>query len=92
VRRFDGQTWTTYTPENGLAEGPYTAITTDSAGRTWVGTADDGVSMFDGETWVTYTEADGLADRTVNAIAIDAAGHPWLGTYVGVSELILPFW
>jgi len=74
VSRFDGQTWTTYTEEDGLADNSVYAIAVDADGTLWFGTA-DGVSRFDGQTWTTYTEEDGLASNWVYAI-LHRKGRP----------------
>ena len=73
VNRFDGETWTTYTTTDGLADNFVYTIAIDGDGAKWFGT-ENGVSRFDGETWTTYTTVDGLADNRVNTIAIDIDG------------------
>jgi ligand-binding sensor domain-containing protein len=61
VSRFDGQTWTTYTPANlGLARVWVSALAVDGQGRVWVGT-DKGLSVFD--------ERVGLPVQTVQVLA-----------------------
>ena len=82
VSEFDGETWTTYTSEDGLVRDYVNAIAIDEAGHKWFGT-DGGVSKFDGQTWTTYTTKDGLVYDHVNAIASDGAGHTWFGTGSG---------
>ena len=45
VGRFDGQTWITYSTDDGLASNVVYAIAFDEMGRKWFGT-DNGVSIF----------------------------------------------
>ena len=60
------------------------AITEDSSGNLWIGTA-GGVSKYDGEKFQPYTEADGLAGREVFSIIQDQKGDMWFGTRGGVT-------
>jgi ligand-binding sensor domain-containing protein len=83
VSRFDplaeGEAWTTYTEEDGLASNWVYAIAVDGEGALWFGT-DSGVSRFDGQTWTTYTAEDGLAADEITAMAVDGEGALWFGT------------
>jgi len=81
VSRFDGQTWTTYTTDDGLADNSVESIAVASDGVLWFGTEKGGVSCFDGETWTTYTADDGLVDNEVSTIAVAPDGALWFGTY-----------
>ncbi len=76
--------WTRYSVSNGLINKRVQAITGDSTGHIWFGTA-AGVSYFDGQTWKSYTVADGLLNPSVNDIAIDANGSIWFATNGGIS-------
>ena len=89
VSVFDGDTWSTYIPENsGLADERVRAIAFDEQGRAWFGTSGYGVSVFDGNTRSTYTpENSGLVHDSVGAIAFDEQGRAWFGTKYGVSIL-----
>ncbi len=69
VAHFDGQTWTTYTTDDGLAGNRVDAIAVTPDGVVWFGT-DGGATRLDGETlraepqdeaWTAYTAEDGLA-------------------------------
>ena len=46
VSRYDGQSWETYTEEDGLASNDVTAVYESRDGTMWFGTHDDGVSAF----------------------------------------------
>jgi ligand-binding sensor domain-containing protein len=49
VSRFDGQTWTTYTEEDGLAFSDVNVIAVDGEGALWFGTNGGGVSRLQSE-------------------------------------------
>jgi ligand-binding sensor domain-containing protein len=88
VARFDGETWTTYTTEDGLASQRgyrhrVTSIAVAHDGALWFGTWGGGVSRFDGETWTTYSVEDGLASNRVLSIAVAHDGALWFGTEGG---------
>ena len=78
--RYDGQHFETFTPEDGLAEGPIWTVYADQAGKVWVATVGGGVSRFDGKEWTTFTTADGLANNSVWSIFQDREGRMWFGT------------
>ena len=83
MSRYDGQTWTTFTTKDGLADNAVTAIIQDREGNLWLGTWGGGVSRYDGQTWTTFTAKDGLADNAVTAIIQDREGNLWLGIWGG---------
>ena len=82
VCRYDGQTFTAFTKEDGLAGNLVYTILEDREGDLWFGT-DGGVSRYDGQAWMTFTTADGLARNEVYAILQDREGHFWFGTWGG---------
>jgi ligand-binding sensor domain-containing protein len=84
--RFDGQTWTNLTRQDGLAGNIVYAIAQDASGALWFGT-DAGVSRFDGRQWASAGRAQGLADEHVYALAVQADGSVWAGTRGGVARL-----
>ena len=88
VSRFDGQTWTAYTKDDGLALNNVQAIAVASDGALWFGTYGGGVSRFDGETWTTYVVDDGLADNKVYSVAMAPDGALWFGTGKGAKNLL----
>jgi YVTN family beta-propeller protein len=85
--RFDGESWTTYTTEDGLVSNNVTALAVEPDGRLWVGTR-EGVSRFDGETWTTYTTQDGLVSNNISSVAVESNGAVWVGTDEGISHYI----
>ena len=77
---YDGQSWTNFATQDGLASDLLTAIVEDREGHIWVGTADHGVSRYDGQDWTSFTDADGLAGNQVRSMVVDRDGHLWFGT------------
>ncbi len=84
LTRYDGKSWTTYTPVEGLGDRWAYDVEFAADGTMWVATW-KGASHFDGKKFKTYTEADGLIDKWVYDIAIDKDGTVWMGTEGGVS-------
>jgi ligand-binding sensor domain-containing protein len=92
VSRFDGETWTTYTTEDGLGHNQVNTIAVAPDGAVWVGTL-WGASRFDGKAWTTYTTADGapsasngIVDNIVTDIVVTPDGALWFSTYSGISR------
>jgi ligand-binding sensor domain-containing protein/signal transduction histidine kinase len=95
VSRYDGNTWTTFTTKDGLADNQVRSIFQDREGVLWFGTGDftrgirgggGGVSRYDGKTWTTITIQDGLVDNNVRSVFQDQEGVLWFGTGNGVSR------
>lgn len=86
VACYDGKTWKTFMPQDGLARGGVHAIYEDRYGSMWFGTWGGGLSCYDGEAWTTFTTEDGLASNWVNAIDEDRYGYMWIGTEKGVTR------
>ncbi len=86
LSRYDGESWKTYLPSDGLADFWVYGMDFAEDGTMWIATW-NGVSHFDGENFRNYNTGDGLADRWVYAIAVDAKGALWFGTEGGVSRL-----
>ena len=80
VSRFDGETTTTFTPEDGLAGSVVTGIAQDRMGHWWFGTQESGVSRYDGERFTTFTTADGLAGNGSRCMLLDSRGGLWIGS------------
>ena len=79
VLHFDGQEWTSYTSEDGLADDSITSMAISADDVLYVGTH-NGVSRFDGQIWTTYRTQDGLADDMINSLALSNDGVLWVGT------------
>ena len=77
--RFDGENWTNFTVQQGLAGDIVYSIAQDPDGVLWFGT-NGGVSSFDGERWRNFGRRDGLPDSNVYAVAVAPDGDIWAGT------------
>jgi hypothetical protein len=87
VTKFDGTTWTTYTPAttDGILSDVTTILARDE-NDVWIG-GFAGASHFDGTTWEWFNpDNSGLPDYSVNAIAADGDGFIWFGTYEGLAR------
>jgi len=54
VYRYDGQSWTHFTTDDGLVDNKICDIAIGPDGDVWVGSFDKGISRFDGREWVSY--------------------------------------
>ncbi len=77
VRKFDGDSFTTYTTKDGLAGNDVRSVYADRRGRMWFGTAHRGVSCYDGTPFRNFTEKDGLNNNAIWGILEDKAGNMW---------------
>ncbi len=75
--RLDGDIWTRFTEDNGLASNFVYSIAIGSDGVVWVG-GYEGVSRLESEVWTTFTEDDGLVGGYINDIAIGHDGTVWV--------------
>ncbi|MBI2504872.1 MAG: sigma 54-interacting transcriptional regulator [Candidatus Latescibacteria bacterium] len=80
--RYDGERFTTFTTEDGLAHDWVISVFQDREGDLWFGTG-GGASRYDGQGWITFTTQEGLADNQVSSILQDREGYLWFGTYGG---------
>lgn len=84
VAVVDGDQWTTYTTDDGLAGDHIWAFMEGSDGRIWVGTR-SGVSVYSpgdlDDAWTTYTtESSDLAGNQIRVFLEDSQGDIWIGT------------
>ena len=80
VSKYDGESFITYTTEQGLANNTVLCITQDQKGNIWFGTDGGGVSKYDGECFINYTTEQGLANNYVLSIVQDENQNIWMGT------------
>lgn len=85
VARYDGDTLTYFSPNEGLAGRQVTAILEDQNGHLWFGT-DGGISRYNGSTFTNFSPRDGLNAHGVWALFEDNEGIIWAGTTQGVSQ------
>jgi ligand-binding sensor domain-containing protein len=86
VSRFDGERWTSFSSQEGLAGDIVYSMAQEPSGALWFGT-NHGVSRFDGKAWQSIRAADGLLDDNVYALAIAPGGEVWAGTRRGVARI-----
>ncbi len=82
ISRWDGEGFTTFTPENGLAGLRPRYTMQDQQGHIWIGLADGGLSRWDGETMVAFGPTDGVPEGILS-IMEDRRGHLWMPTEQG---------
>ena len=83
--RYDGEGFTNFTTQDGLAGDKVLAMLEDRSGHLWFGT-DEGVSRYDGEGFTNFTTQDGLANDWTMDILEDEEGNIWFGCWGGVSR------
>ena len=81
MRRFDGDTVTTFRSEDGWPDEGVFTIHQDRDDNLWFGT-ENGVIRFDG-AFVTFTTEDGLAGGWIWVIVEDREGALWFGNWFG---------
>lgn len=77
--RYDGETFTPFTKEEGLCSQTVMRIIEDKAGNIWFG-GGEGLCRYDGESFEHFTIADGLPRDGVWSILEDRAQRLWIGT------------
>ena len=83
VIRYDGQEFSTFTTQDGLANNVVHSMAQDRDRVLWFGTHGGGVSRYDGRQFKTFTAQDGLADDVVRSLIQDRQGRIWIGTPSG---------
>ncbi len=95
ISHFDGETWTYYQEESGLASDAIRTIAVDKDGVVWAGaeyyswtnkTYYRGLTRYDGETWTIYDKSNGLTDNRIIDLAISNDGTLWVATGNGLSR------
>ena len=82
---YDGEGWTPFTRDIGLAPNAVSCMLEDRAGQLWFG-GDGGVSRYDGQQVEVFTTDDGLVHDEVLALREDRSGRLWIGTQGGLSR------
>jgi ligand-binding sensor domain-containing protein len=83
VWKYDGNTWTTYTEDDGLVDNNIMDLVSDKNGGMWFATR-GGISKFDGTTWKTFNFGDDIPGYTVSTICVAENGTVLAGTNCGV--------
>lgn len=82
---FDGESWSHYGVQDGLAYYTAKVIEHDRKGNMWFGTS-RGVSRFDGSNWTTFSSSTCLLNNTVTSLYADVNDNIWVGTVGGISK------
>src|SRR3989339_263833 len=80
VYYYNGNLWTNYNSDNGLAGNIVRGITNDNAGNMWLATYGGGISKYNGTSWTTYGTAQGLPTNFFYSAFKDNDGNLWFGT------------
>jgi signal transduction histidine kinase/streptogramin lyase len=75
-----------FSPQDGLAGGPYNAIFEDSNRILWIGSG-NGLSRYADGRFSSVTRANGFTVDAVGAVVEDDERHLWLGTTTGIVRL-----
>ena len=88
LSHFDGEQWTLFDQDDGLAgPRPYFMLE-DARGHIWVGYHSSlGLSRYDGSRFVTYTGVHGLANDAIYSIGQAPDGSLWAGSARGVDRI-----
>ncbi|HCX76110.1 MAG TPA: hypothetical protein DHU93_12690, partial [Algoriphagus sp.] len=84
ISKFDGQSFTSYYPSQGLAGEIVFSILEDRSGKIWIGTAGDGLSILDNKKFTNYSVDQGLPSNEVYALVETQDGSIWIGTDNGI--------
>lgn len=88
VARWNGRTWETFGPANGLqAGGGINAILADRDGELWLGSLGYGLARWFGyQDWENWTTRDGLPATGIWSVHRDRQGQLRVGTRTGLAE------
>jgi ligand-binding sensor domain-containing protein/class 3 adenylate cyclase len=82
VSRYDGHSFTHFTPKEGLSSPNVYSILEDSRGNLWFGTT-NGLNCYNGQYFTRYTTEEGLSSNWIHSMLEDSKGNLWFGTYGG---------
>ncbi|MCX7033286.1 MAG: diguanylate cyclase [Arenimonas sp.] len=82
-----GETWTTYTIDNGLTQNETFAALEDRSGRIWVASENRGITRLDGSQATVFNASNGLPSDVGYALAEDGTGAIWVATGEGVARI-----
>jgi ligand-binding sensor domain-containing protein len=87
LSRFDGETWSQYTVNEGLPGNHVFMLYIDPTGVMWVGTNNGLSKMENGKFQPPLTTVDGLFKNTVFSMATTRDGTLWIGSFGGVAKI-----
>lgn len=80
ARRFNGESYVSFTNREGLSSNMIEAILEDSFGNLWFGTTGGGVSMYRGNDFTHFSENEGLSGSWIISILEDRQLNLWFGS------------
>ncbi len=80
VSKFNGNSFSTYTKENGLCENSIRYVYEDSKGNIWFCSKGSGISIYNGEYFEHYNDDNGLSNSQIEVVFEDSKGNIWIGT------------
>ena len=80
---FDGQKFTNFSTENGLANNKVEEIAVDSKNNYWIALDGSGVQMYDGKEFKQYTMENGLSSDESYTIYVDDFDKVFVGSWHG---------
>ena len=86
LSRFDGDSWTVYTVDDGLPGNHVFMLHEDAEGTLWIGT-NKGLARRDESGFKTFTTSDGLYSNRVFAMTTSDDGSRWIGSFGGVARI-----
>ena len=86
LSRFDGDSWTVYTVDDGLPGNHVFMLHEDAEGTLWIGT-NKGLARRDESGFRTFTTSDGLYSNRVFAMTTSDDGSRWIGSFGGVARI-----
>ena len=86
LSRFDGESWTVYTVDDGLPGNHVFMLHEDEQGALWIGT-NNGLARMDDTGFRTFTTSDGLYSNRVFAMTTSEDGSRWIGSFGGVARI-----
>jgi signal transduction histidine kinase/ligand-binding sensor domain-containing protein/DNA-binding response OmpR family regulator len=78
--RFDGKSWTTFSPASGGPQASVRAFAETRDGALWMGTNGAGLTRYGDGSFTSVTRANGLPSDLVRSLYEDADGWLWVGT------------
>jgi signal transduction histidine kinase len=72
-----------FTPVNGLAEKPVTALAQEADGTLWIGSEGGGLARWRHGELSVFTTKDGLRSHLITTLLLDSEGTLWIGTISG---------
>ncbi len=95
LSKFNGSTWTSYTPSNSNLKTGYISAIAFRNNDVWVGTGfcgqvsdNKGLYKFDGTTWTSYVNDNNTFPGTcVNDLVVDKNNNLWIGSSWGLTKV-----